>query len=85
MTGVEVGGGRGSLSISLLDVPGYLVGLVVFTISGSVYGLWVTAGIPVILAVGIALLLAHLDPDEPTGGRRGPGASDWREYVRPPR
>jgi hypothetical protein len=52
---------------------------------GPFFGLYLTAGIPVLLSIGIALLLAHLDWGGADDRHRRPGGRNPQEHVRPPR
>jgi len=67
---------------AVVDVPGFLGGLVQFTLLAAAIGLVATWGVPVVLSVGVALLLSRLDRQRRNGHGR---ARQPREHVRPPR
>jgi hypothetical protein len=76
LTQLALGGGSSA---------GTVAGFLYLVVLGPFIGLFVTAGIPVVISVATALLLAHLDAGEPDGRHRRTDGRNPREHVRPPR
>lgn len=69
---------------SSLDVAGFVSSVVMVGVIGVFYGLLLTAGVPVVLSVGAALLLSRLDPVDPAGDDESGRRPMPRDAVGPP-